>query len=94
MKKKKGTGKFWIGKGTLGKVRQNQEIPQGYISDKRMEELSNKGLIGERLNQVVPVKTKQGQPGKKKNDKDNIQSQSGDDPGEESGGDPGEESGE
>lgn len=53
---KKGTGLFWLGKGTLGKdIRHGDEIPVGYISDDRMEEFKKLGDIGEKMAKALPA---------------------------------------
>ena len=44
---KKGTGKYWIGKGTLGDIKQNEEIPLDYITPKRMQKFIDDGLVGD-----------------------------------------------
>lgn len=48
-KKEKGSGYFYLGRGTLGKIKNGEEIPEGYISDDRLEILKKKGSIGEKL---------------------------------------------
>ena len=39
--------KFWIGGGTLAGIKYGEEIPVGKISDDRIREFEEKGLIGE-----------------------------------------------
>jgi hypothetical protein len=59
----KGTGLFWLGKGTLGEIRQNEEIPAGIISPERMKQLVKQELIGEK---IKPVKSAEDVAPKKK----------------------------
>jgi len=49
----KGTGLYWLGKGTLGNVSQNEEIPAGLITEKRMNFFMDQGLIGEKMKPVA-----------------------------------------
>jgi hypothetical protein len=48
-KKEKGSGYFFVGHGTLGKVKNGEEIPEGYITNERMEFLKSKNKIGEKF---------------------------------------------
>lgn len=49
--------KFWLGKGTLGKVRTGEEIPAGMLSDERLRALEKQNLIGARIVSVVDQET-------------------------------------
>lgn len=46
---KKGTGKFWIGKGTLGDIKQHEEIPIDFLTPERMKKFESEGLIGDKF---------------------------------------------
>lgn len=37
---------FWLGKGTLGDIKNGEEIPKDYISAERFRELEKEGLVG------------------------------------------------
>ena len=45
---------FWLGKGTLGKIRTNQEIPKDYISKEDFDAFVKKGLIGTKVGIFKP----------------------------------------
>ena len=48
---------YYLGRGTLGKkVKQGDPIPSGYLSEKRLEELKKKGLVGQKIEKIEPVK--------------------------------------
>jgi hypothetical protein len=70
----KGTGKFWLGKGTLGKdVKERGEIPVNYITDERMEYFEKQGLIGKLIEPSVPEeKPKEKPKGKPKGKKEKV----------------------
>lgn len=44
--------KYWIGKGTLGDIKNGDEIPEGFLPPERMRFFEKAGMIGEKITAI------------------------------------------